>query len=119
MQPSFICYGSQATLKVSSFYLAFFNRSDVDRLSKRAEKSAISLSTLRGDRCEWSKAFRLESKLTKGEIPTSQNVIIDLRKIQQPIIVLCSLGDNITPPQQALNWIADLYKDEREIKSAG
>ena len=30
-----------------------------------------------------------------------------------PIIVFCSWGDNITPPQQALGWITDLYDHER------
>jgi pimeloyl-ACP methyl ester carboxylesterase len=44
---------------------------------------------------------------------------IDLRHIQSPIIVFCSHGDNITPPQQALNWIADLYRDANEIKAHG
>ena len=38
---------------------------------------------------------------------------IDLRNIRSPIIVFCSWGDNITPPQQALGWITDLYDDER------
>src|SRR5262249_43187588 len=28
-------------------------------------------------------------------------------------------GDNITPPQQALGWILDLYKDVDEIRSYG
>jgi tellurite resistance protein len=33
--------------------------------------------------------------------------------------VFASHGDNITPPQQALNWIADLYKSDAEIKARG
>jgi hypothetical protein len=32
---------------------------------------------------------------------------------------LCSKGDNITPPQQALGWILDLYKSEDDILAAG
>lgn len=44
---------------------------------------------------------------------------IDLRRIRTPIIVFASQGDNITPPQQALNWIADLYADVDEIKVRG
>ena len=44
---------------------------------------------------------------------------IDLRRIHSPIIVFASHGDNITPPQQALNWIADLYHDVEEIKAHG
>ena len=40
---------------------------------------------------------------------------IDLRKIKSPIIVFCSFGDDITPPQQALDWILDLYDSVDEI----
>ena len=29
------------------------------------------------------------------------------------------MGDNITPPQQAFNWIADLYSSTEEIKANG
>ena len=44
---------------------------------------------------------------------------IDLRKIQSPIIVFCSFGDDITPPQQALGWILDLYDNVDEIIANG
>jgi hypothetical protein len=33
--------------------------------------------------------------------------------------VFCSWGDDITPPQQALDWILDLYDHEDEIVAAG
>ena len=36
-----------------------------------------------------------------------------------PIILFASLGDNITPPQQAFNWVADLYRTTEEIKAHG
>ena len=36
-----------------------------------------------------------------------------------PIVVFCSKGDNITPPQQALGWILDLYRDVDEIRAYG
>jgi hypothetical protein len=42
-----------------------------------------------------------------------------MREVKAPIIVFASAGDNITPPGQALRWIADVYRDEREIKSLG
>ena len=29
------------------------------------------------------------------------------------------MGDNITPPQQAFNWIADVYSSTEEIKANG
>ena len=59
------------------------------------------------------------NKLTSGEIRTSAGVRVDLRNIKSPIIVLCSWGDNITPPQQALGWITDLYRHEDEIVANG
>ena len=59
------------------------------------------------------------NKLTSGEIHTSSGVRVDLRNIRSPIIVLCSWGDNITPPQQALGWITDLYEHEDEIVANG
>ena len=59
------------------------------------------------------------NRLSTGQIRSSDGVRIDLRNITAPIIVFCSWGDNITPPQQALDWILDLYDDEREIVRNG
>jgi pimeloyl-ACP methyl ester carboxylesterase len=56
--------------------------------------------------------------LTHGKIHINQGHHLDLRKIRSPIIIFCSEGDNITPPQQALHWIADIYHDDLEIKEA-
>ena len=44
---------------------------------------------------------------------------VDLRNIRSPIVVFCSKGDNITPPQQALGWILDLYDSVDEIRAYG
>jgi pimeloyl-ACP methyl ester carboxylesterase len=44
---------------------------------------------------------------------------VDIKNIRAPIIVFASHGDNITPPQQALNWIADSYADVQEIRIRG
>jgi Protein of unknown function (DUF3141) len=57
--------------------------------------------------------------LAAGRIQTSNGTAIDLRNIRSPIIVFCSKGDNITPPQQALGWILDLYENVDEIRSYG
>jgi pimeloyl-ACP methyl ester carboxylesterase len=59
------------------------------------------------------------NRLSTGQIHTSDGVRIDLRNITAPIIVFCSWGDNITPPQQALDWVLDLYDDEQEIATNG
>lgn len=44
-------------------------------------------------------------------------VRVDLRNIRSPIICFCSKGDNITPPQQALGRIVDLYRDDDDIRA--
>jgi pimeloyl-ACP methyl ester carboxylesterase len=59
------------------------------------------------------------NKLVSGELRSSNGTRIDLRNIKSPIIVFCSWGDDITPPQQALDWIVDLYDHEDEIVKAG
>src|SRR3954463_6642736 len=43
----------------------------------------------------------------------------DLREIRSPIVLFASMGDNITPPQQAFNWVADVYRSTDEIKARG
>ena len=43
----------------------------------------------------------------------------DLRDIKAPIVLFASMGDNITPPQQAFNWVADVYGSTDEIKARG
>jgi len=59
------------------------------------------------------------NNLAAGNIQTSEGLAIDLRNIRSPIVVFCSQGDNITPPQQALGWILDLYQDVDEIRAYG
>ena len=59
------------------------------------------------------------NKLSSAAITTADGVRLDLRKIRSPIVCLCSKGDNITPPQQALGWILDMYGSERDIVAAG
>ncbi|MFZ0099381.1 MAG: DUF3141 domain-containing protein, partial [Gemmobacter sp.] len=59
------------------------------------------------------------NKLAAGEIRTSDGTSVDLRNIRSPIVVFCSKGDNITPPQQALDWILDLYDSVDEIRAHG
>jgi hypothetical protein len=57
--------------------------------------------------------------LATGEIVTTDGQRIDLRNIRSPIVCFCSKGDNITPPQQALGWIVDLYQKDDDIRAAG
>lgn len=59
------------------------------------------------------------NRLSRGEAFLEHGRHLDLKAIRSPIIVFASHGDNITPPAQALNWIADTYVDEHEIKING
>ena len=59
------------------------------------------------------------NRLARGEAVLEHGRHLDLKAIRSPIIVFASWGDNITPPPQALNWIADTYADEHEIKIRG
>jgi len=59
------------------------------------------------------------NKLAQGEARLGPGRYFDLKAIKQPIIVFASMGDNITPPQQAFNWIIDLYSSTEEIKANG
>jgi len=59
------------------------------------------------------------NRLATAEIVTRDGVRIDLRNIRSPIVCFCSKGDNITPPQQALGWICDLYQKDEDILAQG
>jgi pimeloyl-ACP methyl ester carboxylesterase len=59
------------------------------------------------------------NNLAAGKIEMSDGQNVDLRNIRSPIVVFCSEGDNVTPPQQALNWILDCYADVDEIRAYG
>lgn len=59
------------------------------------------------------------NNLAAGRVTMSDGTAVDLRNIRSPIVVFCSKGDNITPPQQALHWILDLYADVDEIRAYG
>ena len=59
------------------------------------------------------------NKLTHGNAIMSDGTPIDLTRITSPVVVFASHGDNITPPQQALNWIPDLYNSVQELRARG
>jgi pimeloyl-ACP methyl ester carboxylesterase len=62
---------------------------------------------------EWiTRNLFVGNKLWKGGM-------FDLRQIKAPIVLFASIGDNITPPQQAFNWVADIYASTDEIKARG
>ncbi|MBU2646910.1 DUF3141 domain-containing protein [bacterium] len=56
------------------------------------------------------------NKLILGTFELDKGKITDFKKFKDPIVVFASEGDNITPPQQALNWIPKIYQSVDEIK---
>lgn len=59
------------------------------------------------------------NRLATGRTIMSDGQRVDLRKIRSPIVVFCSFGDDITPPQQALDWVLDLYENVEQIVENG
>jgi hypothetical protein len=69
---------------------------------------------------EWiTRNLFVGNKLWSGDVKEAAGKTFDLRAIKSPIIMFASMGDNITPPQQAFNWVADIYGSTDEIKARG
>jgi hypothetical protein len=69
---------------------------------------------------EWiTRNLFVGNKLWTGGAVAGPGRTFDLREIKSPIILFASMGDNITPPQQAFNWVADVYGSTDEIKARG
>jgi pimeloyl-ACP methyl ester carboxylesterase len=69
---------------------------------------------------EWiTRNLFVGNKLWTGETKARGGKAFDLRDIRAPIVLFASMGDNITPPQQAFNWVADVYGSTDEIKARG
>ncbi|WP_420473455.1 DUF3141 domain-containing protein [Noviherbaspirillum sp. ST9] len=69
---------------------------------------------------EWiTRNLFVGNKLWSGDVKSTDGRAFDLRRIKSPVILFASMGDNITPPQQAFNWVADMYGSTEEIKAHG
>ncbi len=69
---------------------------------------------------EWiTRNLFVGNKLWSGNVKSDAGARLDLRDIKSPIILFASMGDNITPPQQAFNWVVDVYGSTEEIKARG
>ena len=74
---------------------------------------------LNREEIEWiTQNLFVGNKLWSGTMKAGEHAL-DLRDIRSPIVLFASLGDNITPPQQAFNWVADVYRSTEEIKARG
>jgi hypothetical protein len=58
-------------------------------------------------------------KLWSGAVASGRGRAFDLRAPKVLIVLFASLGDDITPPQQAFNWVAVIYGRAEEIKARG
>jgi pimeloyl-ACP methyl ester carboxylesterase len=75
---------------------------------------------LRGEEMQWMvDNLFIQNKFSTGQILTSDGIRLDIREVKAPIVCFCSHGDNITPPQQALDWILDNYQNVDEIRECG
>ena len=75
---------------------------------------------LNREEIEWiTQNLFVGNKLWSGTVKDGAAGAFDLRQIKVPIVMFASLGDNITPPQQAFNWVADVYGSTEEIKARG
>ena len=69
---------------------------------------------------EWiTRNLFVGNKLWSGTTKARGGKFFDLKDIKAPIVIFASMGDNITPPQQAFNWVADVYGSTDEIKARG
>jgi pimeloyl-ACP methyl ester carboxylesterase len=59
------------------------------------------------------------NRLEQGEFTLDGNHAVDLKRNANPVVLFASFGDNITPPQQAFNWIYKPYGSIAEIKRRG
>ncbi len=59
------------------------------------------------------------NKLERGTMRICDDCTIDLKRIRNPVVIFASSGDNITPPDQALNWIPTVYPTTAALKQAG
>ncbi|MDM0051549.1 TerB family tellurite resistance protein [Variovorax sp. J22R115] len=82
------------------------------------EKWWGGLFLMNKEEMEWiTKNLFVGNKLSAGEVESFDGKHrVDIRNIRTPIVVFASWGDNITPPQQALNWIPDAYASVDEIR---
>src|SRR5271165_1514395 len=117
--------GNFESLKPSNTYWTKLHHlySQVDTEAPRFlefEKWWGNLVLLNAEEMQWiADQLFVGNKLSSGELRTSDGIRVDLRNIKSPIIVFCSRGDNITPPQQALDWILDLYNHDEGVVANG
>lgn len=59
------------------------------------------------------------NRLEQGTVRICEGCFANLRRIRNPLVIIASYGDNITPPHQALGWIPVVYRNTDDLKRAG
>ncbi|WP_241517168.1 DUF3141 domain-containing protein [Roseateles puraquae] len=57
--------------------------------------------------------------LEDGKVVVDEHCRADLKSIHTPMVIFCSFGDNITPPNQALAWLPAVYPSTESLVDAG
>jgi len=115
-------YLNPANTFVDKYYKVFANADSEPSRFLDFERWWGGYFLLNGEEIEWiTRNLFVGNKLWSGEVKAGPrgSGVFDLRQIRSPIIMFASLGDNITPPQQAFNWVADVYGSTEEIKARG
>ncbi len=108
----------------NSFWDKYYNRyANVDTETPRFlefERWWGGFFLMNREEIEWiTRNLFVGNKLWTGGAVGHNRRAFDLREIRAPIVLFASMGDNITPPQQAFNWVADVYGSTEEIKARG
>jgi pimeloyl-ACP methyl ester carboxylesterase len=107
---------------VDKYYKVFANADSEPARFLEFERWWGGYFLMNREEIEWiTRNLFVGNKLWSGEVKSGPDAsgVFDLRQIRSPIIMFASLGDNITPPQQAFNWVADVYGSTEEIKARG
>ena len=115
-------YLNPANTFVDKYYKVFANADTEPARFLEFERWWGGYFLMNREEIEWiTRNLFIGNKLWSGEVKSGPGAsgVFDLREIRSPIIMFASLGDNITPPQQAFNWVADVYGSTEEIKARG
>jgi pimeloyl-ACP methyl ester carboxylesterase len=115
-------YLNPANTFVDKYYKVFANADTETARFLEFERWWGGYFLMNREEIEWiTRNLFVGNKLWSGEVKSGPGAsgVFDLRDIRSPIIMFASLGDNITPPQQAFNWVADVYGSTEEIKARG
>jgi pimeloyl-ACP methyl ester carboxylesterase len=115
-------YLNPANTLVDKYYKVFANADTEPARFLEFERWWGGYFLMNREEIEWiTRNLFIGNKLWSGEVKSGPrgSGVFDLREIRSPIIMFASLGDNITPPQQAFNWVADVYGSTEEIKARG